>query len=386
MGITAPTNARERFIEKLRESLHAGTFVKLTLSESSEPELRNAYGRLVELKQGVHLQWVRRFVRRDVTKNVPLAEADGLVAWELAEAFARGYLFTTTGDFQWEGPGEGRLKAKRPSFAAQPPLEHDRAKTKAVGPAPWLTALGVTAPDGTARPGMADKLRQIERFTEILGHLVEASPLRDAKSVHVADLGAGKGYLTFAAHEFFQKRGAAVQTEGVEQRAELVAAATAAALDGMRFEAGEIATFQPRNPPEVLVALHACNTATDDALHLGVNAGAQLILVAPCCHQELRPQITAPAVLAPVLQHGILLERYAEMLTDGIRALVLAIHGYEARVFEFIAPEHTGKNVMIAARRLEHPREPESLRAQLRDLLAFHAVREQRLARLLGEI
>ncbi len=386
------SSARDRFLEKLQWALDDGTFVKLTLSEPSraEPELRNMYARLVELREGTRVQFVRRFARRDVTKNVAPRDAVYAVGQELEGGFGRAYLFTTTGDWQWHGPGEGQLKAKRPSFTAPAPVEHDRPKVKTVANAPWLARLGVTAMDGSARAGMADKLRQIERFNELLGHLIEGGPLGAAKEVRLADLGAGKGYLTFAAHELFRKRGVEVRTTGVELRGELVDSANAVAreagMDGLEFVAGDIASFDPGGRLDVLVALHACNTATDDALHLGVKGGAQLIVAAPCCHQELRPQIVPPAVLAPVLRHGILLERHAEILTDAIRALLLAIHGYEARVFEFIAPEHTGKNLMISAQRLETPPDPEPLRTQLRELFAFHGLREQRLARLLGEI
>lgn len=384
------SNPRDRFLEKLQSALEEGTFVKLTLSESGDPELHNMYARLVELNDGRHVQFVHRYVRRDVTKNVTLRATPAAVAAELDAGFQRAYLFTTTGDWQWQGPGDGRMKAKRPTFTEAPSLEHNRPKVKAIAGTPWLTRLGVTAADGTARAGMSDKLRQIERFAEVLGHLVEGCPLRETKEVRVADLGAGKGYLTFAAHEYFKQRGVEVKTKGVEIRAELVKGANRVAretpVEGLEFVEGDIAGFDPGDRLDVLVALHACNTATDDALHLGVRSGARLILAAPCCHQELRPQIVPPAVLAPVLRHGTLLERHAEILTDAIRALLLAIHGYEAQVFEFISPEHTGKNLMISAQRLDNPPNPEPLRAQLRELFAFHGLREQRLAKLLGEI
>jgi SAM-dependent methyltransferase len=386
------SNARDRLLEKLRRSLDDGTFVKLTLSDptDAEPDLRNVYARLVELREGRRVQFVRRFARQDVTKNVAPHEAADVVATELDANFTRAYLFTTTGDWQWRGPGDGQLKARRPTFTNPASLEHDRSKAKAVAHAPWLTALGVTASDGTARAGMADKLRQIERFGEILGHLIDGGSLRSAKTVRVADLGAGKGHLTFAAHDIFRRRGVDTATTGVELRAELVENANRVArdgaMDGLRFVAGDIASFHPTDPPHVLVALHACNTATDDALYLGIRNGTQLIVTAPCCHQELRPLIVPPPLLEPILRHGTLLERHAEILTDAIRALLLSIHGYEARVFEFIAPEHTGKNLMISAQRLDHPPDPEPLRAQLRELFAFHGLREQRLARLLGEI
>lgn len=385
-------SARLQFIEKLRTALQDGAFVKLTLSEPCGPDdtLQNVYGRLVDLRGGPHLQLVYRHARKDVTKNVPVSEAPDAVGALLGEAFQRGYLFTTSGDWQWQGPSDGTLKAKRASFTAAPTPSHDRPKHKAVANAAWLTELEVTAPDGTARPGMADKLRQIERYVEILGHLVKAGPLADAKSVNAADLGAGKGYLTFAAYDYFRSNGVDIRMTGVESRPELVDATNRVArecgCEGLNFVQGEIARFKPEGPLDVLIALHACDTATDDALALGVRSGAQLIVAAPCCHREIRPQINPPEMLLPILRHGILLEREAEVITDALRALLLEIHGYSARVFEFISHEHTGKNLMIAAEKLRSPRNPEPLREQLHGLLGLYDIRSQRLANLLGEL
>jgi Methyltransferase domain len=385
-------SARAQFVEKLRTALQNHAFVKLTLSEPQDTDetLKNVYGRLVELRAGPHVQFVYRHARKDVTKNVPVAQAPDAVGDLLGYSFQHGYLFTTAGDWQWHGPGEGSLKAKRASFTSVPAPSHDRPKQKADINVRWLIALGVTAPDGTARPGMADKLRQIERYVEILGHLVTAGPLRDAKSVNVADLGAGKGYLTFAAYDYFRVRGYDVRMTGVESRRELVEATNRVAreceCEGLNFIQGEIAGFEPERALDVLIALHACDTATDDALALGVRREAQLIVAAPCCHREVRSQIIPPEVLLPVLRHGILLEREAETITDALRALLLEMHGYSARVFEFISHEHTGKNLMIAAERLPSPRDPAPLRAQLRALLTLYGIRVQRLAQLLGDL
>jgi Methyltransferase domain len=385
-------SARLQFIEKLRTALDDGAFVKLTLSEPCGPDetLRNVYGRLVDLRGGPHLQLVYRHARKDVTKNIPISEAADCVVSLLSESFQRAYLFTTSGDWQWLGPGEGSIKAKRPTFTTAAASTHDRRKQKAVTNAPWLTALGVTAPDGTARPGMADKLRQIERYVEILGHLVAGGVLRELKTINAADLGAGKGYLTFAAYDHFRSRGVDVRMTGIESRLELVdttnRVARECACDGLNFIHGDIAVFQPSGSLDVLIALHACDTATDDALALGVRSGARLIVAAPCCHREIRPQINPPEVLSPVLRHGILLEREAEVITDAVRALLLEMHGYSARVFEFISHEHTGKNLMIAAEKLPSPRDPAPLRAQLRELFALYGIRTQRLAHLLGEL
>jgi SAM-dependent methyltransferase len=386
---------RTRFLEKLDAGLRAGAFVKITLSDyrGAEPALRNVYARPVALRAGPHLSLVWRYATRDVTKNVPLGEAAAALGKLLGTEFARAHLFTTTGDWQLQcdAAGAGRLKASRPVFAVAPEPEHDLKKRAplAVEHAPFLQALGVTAPTGEARPGMADKLRQIQRFVEILGHLVDDSPLRERRALRVLDMGAGKGYLTFATAAFFRDRGVEAEVIGVEARADLVEltnrVARATGFTGLRFERGAIGDFAAEGAVDLLIALHACDTATDDALHQGIRAQASLILAAPCCHREIRAQLAPPPVLRDVLRHGILAEREAEIVTDGIRALLLEIHGYKAGVFEFIAPEHTGKNLMIAAHRRAQPPDAAPLRGRLGELLAFYGIREQRLARLLAE-
>ena len=381
---------RDRFLEKLRASLDGGTFVKLTLSQPADAstQLRNLYARIVELREGRRVSCVWRYATRDVTKNFPPEEAVARIGELLGGEFERAHLFTITGD--WQLRAGGRLKASRAAFTQLPPPEHDREKPRAIPvQSAFLRALGVTNADGQPRPGMADKLRQIERFTELLGHLVDDSLLRDRREIRVVDMGAGKGYLTFATCAFFRARGVAANITGIELRAELVDLANGVAkdlgFDELRFVRGAIGEVSA-DACDVLIALHACDTATDDALHEGIRAGASLIVAAPCCHKELRPQMTPPPVLRDVLKHGILLEREAEIVTDAVRALLLEIHGYKASVFEFISPEHTGKNLMIAAQRRARPPDPAPLRERLRELLAFHGIREQRLARKLGEL
>ena len=155
-------------------------------------------------------------------------------------------------------------------------------------------------------------------------------------------------------------------------------------FSGLSFIEGAIDAF-PAGTVDVLIALHACDTATDDALHHAVKTGAELIIVSPCCHREVRAQLQPPAVMREVLRHGILLEREAEILTDALRALLLEIHGYKASVMEFIAPEHTGKNLLVVGQRRAQPLDPAPLRAQLHDLMNFYGIHQQRLAKLLGE-
>ena len=355
-SVCVPENARDRWLKKLRSSLEEETFVKLTLSRPRvrSAELRNVYGRIVDLRAGHFLSLTLRHATRDTTRNVEFHEAIAQVGSLLSDNFEEGHLFTTTGDWKLKASanGEGSLKGARPTFAAALSTSHDRAKQRALEQAPFLTKLGVTDADGAARPGMADKLRQIERFVEILGHLVEDSALKNASSVTAFDMGAGKGYLTFATREYFRRRDVPATITGVELRDDLVQqtneAAAALGMEGLSFARGSIADFALPAEVDLLIALHACDTATDDALAAGIRAGAKLMVLSPCCHKEIRRQLTPPPILREVLRHGILAERQAELLTDGLRAMVLEAAGYETKVFEFISSEHTAKNLMIA--------------------------------------
>lgn len=390
------SSAREQFLAKLRASWESSSLVRLTLSQprNAEEGLRNIYVRPVDLREGKRVSFLFRYARRDITKNFTFDEALSLLAKILGSPWERAHLFTTTGDWQLQcaPDGQGKLKAQRATFTVAPEVGHDRPKKQQIdtSSAGWLCALGVTNAAGEARPGMSDKLRQIQRFVELLGHLLDDSPLANRANLRVADMGAGKGYLTFAASQLFRQRGIQAEVIGVELRPDLVDTTNRIArengIEGLRFEMGAIGNWTPPGTLDVLIALHACNTATDDALYQGIQSEAGLLVMAPCCHKELRPQIQPPDELRDVLRHGILLERESEILTDGIRATLLEIHGYRANVFEFISPEHTGKNLMIAATRRAIPADPAMHRERFRKLCALYGIREQHLARLLGEL
>ena len=201
-------------------------------------------------------------------------------------------------------------------------------------------------------------------------------------------MGCGKGYLTFATHDYLDRvLQHSSRVCGVEARPELVALCNKIAHDTDRpklsFIGGTIQQAELPDP-DVLIALHACDTATDDALNRGIKAGAALIVVAPCYQKELRPQLKAAPVLAPALRHGIWQERHAEFVTDALRALLLEWAGYETKVFEFISTEHTAKNLMIAATKRPGLARDDATAAKIRDLAAFYGITTQSLARQLG--
>jgi SAM-dependent methyltransferase len=217
---------------------------------------------------------------------------------------------------------------------------------------------------------------------------VAEAPLPAGRPVEVADMGCGKGYLTFATWQYFHDTARTpAHVRGIELRPELVELCNQAAreggCDGLEFTAGTIADTAC-GAVDVLIALHACDTATDDAIAQGVAVNAAVIVVAPCCHKELSPQLTAPTALEPVLRHGIFHERQAEFVTDALRLLLLEWAGYEPRAFEFVPTEHTPKNLMIAAVRRASPPDRNAAASRVRALAAAYGIRHQHLARSLG--
>lgn len=407
--MTPARSALDQFLARLDTVLASGDWGKLTLGkprQSAEPDLRNVFARPVVLRAGPHITFVRRYATRDHTHNLPVAEAAAHVRELLANAFYDAHLFTPAGTAQLEQRPDGTARLRQKSASpAGPALAsvapgHDHTKSRLLPTsAPWLQALGVTRPDGRPREGMGSKLRQIERFAELLRPLLHEAGLLAAAGdtaaggtqspVRLTDMGAGKGYLTFALAELL---GEHARLTGIERRPELVALGNDTARscglgDRLRFVAGDIPTAHLASPEPIdaVIALHACDTATDDALAAGLDAGARLLVVSPCCQKEIRPQLVAPPVLADALRHGIFQERQAEFVTDALRAQLLEAVGCRTRVFEFVSDEHTAKNLLIAAVR---PAGRISLRpeivARARTFAAFYGVRDHRLARRLG--
>ncbi|HYC69964.1 MAG TPA: SAM-dependent methyltransferase [Opitutaceae bacterium] len=390
---------QDEFAARLEESVRAGTFARLTLGKprGGDPSLQKVLIRPVALKAGPHLSFVWRHDTKDLTKNLPPDEAVKEIARLVGTVFHSAHLATTQQSVQLEfnKKGEPRLSLGR-SASPFPDTAHDRAKPRLL-PAEsqeWLQALGVTTASGAVREGMADKHRQIHKFVEILSHLVaDATALPQDRPIEVADMGCGKGYLTFATHDWFDavaRRSARVC--GVEARPDLVGLCNKIAHDSGRSKLSFIpGTIADANLPrtDILIALHACDTATDDALARGVADGAALLVAAPCCQKELRPQLAAPPVLAPALRHGIWQERHAEFATDALRALLLEWAGYETKAFEFISSEHTAKNLMLAAIRRPGPlasappldTRTEDAARRVREFAAFYGVRRHALAR-----
>lgn len=393
---TMTHNALSEFITAFRAAFSEGRLVKVTLSkpvQTSVPEgLKNIYLRPVSLKNGLKVAFNYRYATRDEVKNYPLDEAAEHLQTLLGKGFLNADLFSTAADWalQFGKNGTASLTQKKPTQSAPPDIAHNREKHRLLDPAaPWLHWLGITSARGEVLPSAQDKWRQINKYLEIIDSLLREHPLpMDAR---IADMGAGKGYLTFALYDFLvSKIGLKPTVTGIELRPHLVdfcqKVAQQVGFEHLHFIAQDINYYRPERL-DMLIALHACDTATDLAIAAGIRERADIIVVAPCCHKQIRKEMDARNELAPVLKHGILEERQAEILTDGIRALLMEANGYKTAVFEFISTEHTAKNVMITAIG-ERTKTGETRRKEILDkvaaLKAGFGIQEHFLERLLA--
>jgi hypothetical protein len=359
----------DNFIHKVTDIVNQRLLVKLVLGKpgksgleaNHDAGLRNLIVTLVELKKGLRLQFVYRYQTKDITKNYDVGEGIQVIAAALENDFYNAELFATGEMVQLSTSPNGKVKISvHPvDLPSQPTLLHDRVKERIVATSGniYLRELGILNSNFEIRREMNDKYLQINKYIELLEPFFADLDL--PMQFHVADMGSGKGYLTFALYDYLTKKHAKSPfITGVETRDELVTLsneiATKAGFENLRFIKGTIREVKLEQI-DILIALHACDTATDDAIYRGIVAGASLIVCAPCCHKQVRKEFNVTNVLKNVLKHGILEERQAEIITDGIRSLILESFGYKTRIFEFISTEHTPKNLMIVGRKIKNP-------------------------------
>ncbi|MEO6363938.1 MAG: SAM-dependent methyltransferase [Caldimonas sp.] len=396
------------FLAEVRAALSARTFAKLVLSRprSRTGDAPNGVrARFIELRAEPTLSFVFSHATRDLTRNFAiddgLAAVAALLDAQAMPSFAHATLQCHGGnDLQLLVSARGRATLRRvqrdAAVPASPPAadSHDRERSRHLPlELPFLAALGITDAQQRVVPSMARKWRQVDKFLEVLAGAIDALPALPAGEapapLRVVDYGSGMGTLTFAVHAYLARRfGSVPEVTGVELRPAQVdecnAIAERCGAAGLRFVAGDLRSVVPARV-DVMIALHACDTATDHAIDLGLRAGARVIVCSPCCHKELRPQMSRPTALAGVLRHGIHLGQEAEMVTDSLRALLLEASGYDAKVFEFVSLEHTSKNKMILAIRRDGAVADNSERAlaQVRDVKDFYGIREQCLETLI---
>ncbi len=271
----------------------------------------------------------------------------------LESEYRQGLLHARDADWQVLSGGRGAKVLRRPPSRPTASLAHDRVKHRILtegAPVPFLVELGVMTAEGKVRARRFDKFRQVNRFLELVEDVLPSLP---SGPLRVVDFGSGKSYLTFALHHLLTAvHERDVEIVGLDLKADVVdhceALARRLGADGLRFEVGDIAGYRSLEGVDLVVSLHACDTATDAALDRAVRAGAPVILAVPCCQHELLGQLERPA-LGPLLSHGTLRERFAAEVTDAARAQLLGAVGYDVQVLEFVDVEHTPKNILIRA-------------------------------------
>jgi hypothetical protein len=307
----------------------------------------------VAVRGSLLYRWRHHFAERTTDENLSADETASRLVHLLGGEYRQGLLRSADADWQVLAGGKGATVLRRPASRPRARVGHDRVKRRVLPegePVPYLVELGVMTADGTVRAQRYAKFRQVNRFLELVEDVVPELP---AGPLRIVDFGSGRAYLTFALHDLLTRvHGRPVDLVGLDLKDEVVAECEALArrLDatGLRFEVGDIAGYRGVEHADLVVSLHACDTATDAALDRAVRWGSRVILAVPCCQHELSPQLEH-AGLEPLLGQGLLRDRFAAEVTDAVRAQLLRAAGYDVQLVEFVSLEHTPKNILIRA-------------------------------------
>ena len=392
MTVSVSSSAQEQqFLQAFQQALESQSFDRMILSQyqGELEKLEKMTFRVVMLQGQPVLSCLYRYKTQDVTKNYSLDTALDTVTALLAQC-KQANLLTTEQEWQLKKNKKKAMLTQSKNKTVTKAVEqqgHDRVKQRFVDQDSYfLQPLGITDAKAHIIPSMARKWKQINKFVEIFSGAL--SHIQLPEQLRVVDFGSGKGYLTFALYDYLLKQGLNPFVTGVELNSKMVQfcqeVANKSDFQQLDFFQGDVRTYQPERL-DVMIALHACDVATDFAIHTGIRLNAEMIMCAPCCHKELRPQLKAPLVLQPMLQFGIHAGQQAEMLTDTIRALLLKAYGYETKVFEFVALEHTSKNKMILATKRKDYQAPDvAVLAQIQALKEMYGIQKHSLELLLN--
>ena len=388
------------WLDAVAAAFDTAGLIKITLLKPGPEaeDLKSIDIRPVMIKREMKLSFTFHHKTRDIVKNYGLIEAKSVMAELLNKAFAAARLHSVASDIALARNGDVFSVATVKPTMQPTELTHNRTKNYLVSGAgkPYLRALGLTDGQGGVLKTAQDKFRQINKYIEIVDGLIKDLPnSKPHQKLRIVDMGAGKGYLTFALYDHVAntlKRDCEVV--GVEFRADLVQLcnefAKASHFTGLTFVEGSIADYDCAGA-DVVIALHACDTATDDAIAKAINSKTQIIVVAPCCHKQIRREMKASAKhtnLEFLLRFGTYQERLSEMVTDGLRTQLMELNNYDCNLFEFISDAHTPKNVMIVGKRRSVPRGPAAtakIRADIAETKQSFGIKTHQLEYLLGQ-
>ncbi len=355
------------FVRLLVKSISKKTFQQARLynKRNKAYAISQLRARPVKIKEGYKISVISRTDTQDFTKNYTEEEFIEHVKEQLTEHFFIAEFLTNQYKYFLTiyPNGKSKLRHKVSDQKTSLSLEHNAIKNRFIKAEnnEYLRLLNITGANYTVKNKSQDKFKQINKYVEIIHDILKKKNLEDGAKI--VDMGSGKGYLTFALYDYFQTyRKQTPLITGIEMRPELVnqcnEIAQKCGYDMLRFKCKMIQEVED-DAIDMLIALHACDTATDDAIFKGIKANAKIILCAPCCHKQVRKRMNPTNIMAKISEHGILKERQAEILTDTIRAMILEAHGYKTRVFEFISTSHTPKNVLIVGLQEESRKEPD---------------------------
>lgn len=384
---------RDQVRQLVFDAVHSADFVRATFAGATRAARcpwRRVVVRPIERRGERVLQFSYFDDRKDTTHNFPLQEAAPPLHELIAFAFAGVHLTTTRQEIDIRITKKEKILIGRRDIAFSPVMiTHNRVKNLPLPegrPDRVLEVMGIINADGRVRPTMRAKFNQINEFLKLLCHVLDDAGLPSlGRPVEILDCGCGSSYLTLAVHHYLNNIARIpARVMGVDVNEEVIRKSIDRSLrcgaQEIRFTVGRIAAADIR--PDLVLALHACDTATDDALALAVASQARAILSVPCCHHDLNDRIDSEA-LRPLLRHGILRQRSADLVTDAFRALALRIVGYRTEVIEFVSPEHTARNLMIRAVRGVPPGEA-SFVGEYREMCRFWGVTPY-LERAMGE-
>ena len=385
----------QQFFSQLQQAIENKSFDRLVLSQyqGELQQLEKMTFRIIELQGQPHLSCLYHHRTQDITKNYTIDAGLEKIAELLAQCKQANLLSSQLESQLKKNKKKAMLNTqhKQASDVSVEQQQHNREKQRYVQQSsPFLQHLGISDAKAQIIPSMARKWKQINKFIEIFSHAY-AQIDSAQQALNIVDFGSGKGYLTFALYDYLQAQHQTSHITGVELRSNLVEfcqnVADQVGFEHLDFFQGDVRSYEPERL-DVMIALHACDIATDFAIHTGIRLNASMIMCAPCCHKELRPQLQSPTVLQPMLQFGIHAGQQAEMLTDTLRALWLKAYGYDTKVFEFVALEHTSKNKMILAtkKRNAESQPNQKVLQQIADLKAFYGIRNHALENLLKDM
>jgi SAM-dependent methyltransferase len=390
--------AREQFLAELGKALQVGECWGLVLSQpvpgqAGDGALRveKVTVRPVEISGQRCYQLAERRGKQEFHRNLGADELLRRTTEEVGAAFAQADLYTRSADLylRFNGRNGAHLARKKPSRSAAPVLAHDRRKRYIIPegePCAFMQEIGVMTPAGQVKAARQAKFRQVNRFLELVEDVLPELP--PDGSLHVIDFGCGKSYLTFALHHLLRNiHRREVEIVGLDLKAGVVRdcqrIAERLGCTGLRFEVGDIAGYAPGGAVDLVVTLHACDTASDAALARAIGWQTRAILAAPCCQHEMAGLLSTD-VLPGILGFGILKERFAALATDALRAAILERAGYQTQIVEFIDLEHTPKNLLLRAIRRA---QPDPAAADAVELLKRQlGIREFSLERLLQDL